>query len=121
MDGPIGAAVDAWFGQRTFLLDDFKSRMEAAVAAYLAAQWQPIETAPRDGTEVILRRDDRVTSGCWTEWTETEAEYHATTGVYLGQSIQGGGACWSSWDGGFVDEEPPTAWQPLPEPPKGAK
>lgn len=89
--------------------------------------WQPIETAPKDGTEILLFRaagiyegrpaDARVTSGAWVEWTETAGEYHGTTGEYLGQSIQDAGASWCSWDGGFTEDAPPTHWMPLPPPP----
>ena len=93
------------------------SRLRAEVSR----QWQPIETAPKDGTEILLARGDRVSSGAWYEWEETCSEYHASTGVYLGQSIQGGGAMWMSQDGGFTDEEPPTHWMPLPSAPVSGK
>ena len=32
---------------------------DAAIAAYEAAQWRPIESAPKDGTEVVLWASDR--------------------------------------------------------------
>lgn len=76
--------------------------------------WQSIATAPKDGTEIILRRGDRVTSGAWIVWSNSESEF-TSTGVYLGMVEYDSGASWSSWDGGFTDEEPPTHWQPLPK------
>ena len=88
--------------------------------------WQPIETAPKDGTTVILYAPFgdgnpgstyRLTPGYWDA-----PEY----GKYLGDC---GGECrcpeyadapepsWMSWDGGFFPDKPPTHWQPLPAPP----
>jgi len=91
-------------------------------------QWRPIETAPKDGTEIILYHPSetfegnqypaRVSAGAWLEWTNTVSEYHASTGVYLGQSVQNEGAMWMSNDGGFREDSPPTHWMPLPEPPE---
>lgn len=96
-----------------------------------AEDWQPIETAPKDGTVVMLFADatvfegkpvgQRVTMGQWEEWVNTASEYHGTTGEYLGQSEQDGGASWISWDGGFTEENPPSHWQPLPAPPDAAR
>lgn len=78
------------------------------------SEWQPIETAPRDGTEVILGSlaqtykgapvPPRVTIGYWTQDDEPEYEY---CDPY-----------WMSWDGGFTKENPPTHWMPLPPPPE---
>lgn len=80
-------------------------------------QWQPIETAPKDGTDVLLFAPGRLTCGHWT----TEAERRSFTGFC-------GGECrcpeyeyiepyWLSWDGGFTTEHPPTHWQPMPTAP----
>lgn len=83
----------------------------------LLQRWQPIETAPKDGTEILLADDSRVTFGKWLapsekpriiyrdgfapepEWDEFEPH-------------------WTSWDGGFTQEHPPTHWMPLPPPPR---
>lgn len=110
----------------TALLETAKSLLAQPAAAPLSG-WMPIETAPKDGTSIMLHATattyqgepvaERVTIGQWEEWTETASEYHATTGEYLGQSIQDGGASWMSWDGGFTEENPPTHWMPLPAAP----
>ncbi|ANC03989.1 hypothetical protein AB688_18480 [Pseudomonas putida] len=80
--------------------------------------WRSIETAPRDGTEIILRKGDRVTAGAWIEWVKSESHFHGTTGVYLGETEIDSGGNWHSWDGGFCDDDEPTHWQPLPAPPQ---
>ena len=80
--------------------------------------WHPIETAPKDGTQIILRNGNRVTAGAWVEWVKTYCEYHSTTGVYLGPSIGDDGSEWASWDGGFAEDDPPTHWMPLPSAPE---
>lgn len=79
--------------------------------------WRTIDSAPLDGTEIILRKGDRVTSGAYIEWTETESHFHGSTGVYLGVTECDSGADWQSWDGGFCKDDAPTHWQPLPAPP----
>jgi hypothetical protein len=62
------------------------------------ADWQPMETAPKDGTRVLL----------WSEeWTA------ACTGQYYGEP-RGWGVF---YDVGMFKHQP-THWQPLPEPPK---
>lgn len=88
----------------------------ARLRAAEADDWIPIESAPLDGSEILLMRGERVTSGARIEWTTTCPEYHSSTGAYLGQSEQDSGASWASWDGGFTEEEPPTHWKRLPKP-----
>lgn len=91
------------------------------------AQWMPIETAPKDGTEIILfgpypendtgHPTRRVTAGFW----------YVPEPPMIGDC---GGECrcpeygepddpqWASMDGGFTAEWPPTHWMPLPSPPE---
>jgi hypothetical protein len=98
-----------------------------ASASCLSPAWQPIETAPKDGTYVLLYApaqeyrgkptEPRLTYGCWMVFEH---------GEYLGDC---GGECrcpeygdtpdpcWHSEDGGFTEEHPPTHWMPLPLPP----
>lgn len=92
------------------------------------SKWLPIETAPKDGTDIILASidqkfdgvpvPDRVTVGHWTVGDEL-----------LRDAGDCGGACrcpeydeieplWISWDGGFTNENPATHWQPMPAPPQ---
>lgn len=80
-------------------------------------EWRPIETAPKEGKEIILCRGDRVTGGQWMdEINETESLYHDESGEYLGRIETGVfiPASWWSCDGGFTQEEPPTHWMPMP-------
>lgn len=78
--------------------------------------WQPIATAPKDGTHVLLSYSGRITYGYWLV---------LEVGKLVGYC---GGVCrcpeydeapdpyWYSDDGGFTEEHPPTHWMPLPEP-----
>jgi|GEM_PF-1728610 len=81
------------------------------------AEWRPIETAPKDGTEIILRKADRVSAGNWIDPVRISTEPHATTGEPV-QLVEHEEGFWQSWDGGFADDDEPTHWMPLPEPPK---
>ena len=79
--------------------------------------WKGIESAPKDGTEIILRNGMRVTSGSWQQWADTESHYD-DAGNFIGTATVDCGAGWCSYDGGFCDDDLPTHWMPLPEPPK---
>ena len=60
--------------------------------------WQPIETAPKDGTEILL-------------W-DKEFEAYAV-GYFLKPLAQ-----WTAFPGGIMDDVSPSHWMPLPEPPE---
>ena len=93
----------------------------AAVDNPPANAWQPIETAPRDGTWVLLAGGEcefheesdnkgRVVTGRWT------IEFRSNTRDPLDEEF----GCWQfAWyDSGVYGEyENPTHWQPLPSPP----
>jgi hypothetical protein len=77
-------------------------------------EWQPIETAPRDGTSVILA----VTGGkngpvvgearWWEEWEEHGGDWYwagNTPGDYHGGPIS------------EINFGTPSHWMPMPEPP----
>ena len=71
--------------------------------------WQPIETAPRDGTEILMTNGVDVSSGQWL------SEYG---GTYDQEGAPNGDGCdagWTDWSGGMQPD--PTHWMPLPPPP----
>lgn len=78
---------------------------EAYQAGYEAArEWLPIETAPKDGTRVLLR----------SKWGVEIAHYDNEC-VWLGP----GGHWVTFYNRSDTEEaEHPTHWQPLPSPPK---
>ena len=77
----------------------------AALDAVRGAGWQPMETAPKDGTHILLLLNRRATIGAWLQ-PEDEDE--------------GGWYCWQEWFG--IARINPNAlhrgWMPLPPPPE---
>lgn len=84
--------------------------------------WQPIETAPKDGTRILL----------WTT-TDGDAELAEYISTINGQAAQISIAQIGSWDSGNPDPDPmwtrsacweidiignPTHWMPIPTPPE---
>lgn len=63
--------------------------------------WQPIETAPKDGTRILLGRGDRV-------WLD---EWWKGIGISGWASL----VAWEQAGGSY--SLPPTHWMPLPDPP----
>jgi hypothetical protein len=66
-------------------------------------KWQPIETAPKDGTRILLFIEDQVIEGHWDD------SWPMWCTAYL--SSHGCGCCSSS-------NEEPTHWMPLPAKPE---
>lgn len=100
----IEAALRAWFSSPWGNNDPHDGQllqnMRAAISAYEAALWQPIETAPIDGTPIIVGH--RPTGSMrWAVWSE---------GFWRdGQD---------SADGRICGCPHPTDWRPLSAPPK---
>lgn len=66
-------------------------------------EWLPIETAPRDGSPVLLvNRAKNIAVGMWL-----------SSGHWAGWVLRGG----SEPNTFFNTHHGPTHWQPLPEPP----
>lgn len=74
-----------------------------------SGEWQPIKTAPKDGTEIILRNGNRVGAACWCTWPSTP-------------EMDDGGEGWSvCFDGDtWEDDKAPTHWMPLPAAPSAS-
>jgi len=88
----IDAALHGWVNEKSPIAN--RLRMIAAAQP----KWQPIESAPKDGTEVLLcSRRGRIASGCWSG-----ADRKNKTGF---------------WTWPYIDQEP-THW--MPTPPAGA-
>lgn len=64
--------------------------------------WQPIETAPKDGEDTILFWDGKVVVGFFLDNSRTARPWK-------GWRLHAG----SAWPPGY-----PTHWMPLPEPPR---
>ena len=77
--------------------------------------WQPIETAPRDGTEILLSNGFVVAQGAYLYDEGGIREHRDLDGNYIGQDESDGYDGWVDFSGGMPD---PTHWMPLPPPPE---
>lgn len=79
--------------------DEIDAAADAAIAAYEAAQWRPIEEAPKDGTFVLLWANGLVELGIWN-----------SEDLMWPWSIDGGADA--------LDSDTPTHFRPLPPAPE---
>ena len=95
----VGNDFDFREGEADLFLREHYTAINDCLSAQ-EPEWQPIETAPRDGTELILAYKGVTYSGRW----------------YVHKSICG-------WVTDFFDcsdcDFEPTHWQALPQPPSG--
>ncbi len=71
------------------------------------AEWQPIETAPKDGTRILLY------------FPVLPKHYDQQSKISVGLSVNRGWWVTALGAGGLYDGETrPTHWTPLPEPPE---
>lgn len=89
---PEGEALDP-------LIDTFSELARDAANALTAREWQPIDTAPQDGSTIVLGGYGWTRRGYWA----------------VDNFIGNGRPTWSSEDGHGCGEV--THWMPLPEPP----
>lgn len=97
---------DKWLGDgicQSVRASDLLASINSVVCE--AGGWRPIETAPKDGSEVILREGSRVGAAGWITWPD---RYDVD-----GSVIEDGGEGWTVGHDG--DEwRTPDAWQPMP-------
>ena len=111
----LRAYAEACSATHPQLAADLKARFGEAQPVAVPP-WQPIETAPKDGTEVLLYAPGRLTYGAWTEPSDVpEIKYR--DGFAPEPEWEEFAPFWSSWDGGFTEDHPPTHWMPLPAAP----
>ena len=91
--------------------DDAMHKALAAINALPGVGWQPIETAPKDGTWVLL------TGGLIDYGWDRDTQPLVVAGQFVGTVWQ------FAWcDGGYYGEyENPTHWMPLPDAPSEEK
>lgn len=77
------------------------------------SDWRPIETAPRDGTWVLLACPKTQLELCVSMGSYYREEERAENGRFIGGE-------WTApdWDGSVSGYLEPTHWMPLPEPPE---
>lgn len=82
-------------------------------------EWRPIETAPKDGTRVLIATPIEgspsiVLSAWWAACFEAKG-FKGTETIWRGAWTDGSVKSWGYEE---MAEYKPTKWQPLPEPPK---
>lgn len=85
-------------------MDDARDRIEALMAE---RQWQPIETAPKDGTDIIVLLTHMERPRAWTgRWHKGLKRWSIDHGMQRYQP---------------AEMAYPTHWMPLPQPPTEGK
>lgn len=91
-------------------------QLRRIVELALSEQWEPIESAPKDGTAIMLTNGKDVAEGHWYFEEGGTTEYRDLDGRYIDQKDNDGYNDWLDWDGGM--QPAPTHWMPLPKPPE---
>lgn len=78
----------------------------------LAASWQPIETAPKDGSRILLWTDTRALADQTYIETICDGEHFAVAQIGVWERCYDGSIGWSIERIGEA-----THWMPLPPPP----
>jgi hypothetical protein len=94
-------------------MDAIIAKVESA--APQAAEWQPIATAPKDGTE-ILTFGGGASRATATRWLPIGPWQHSYNPTHNGGYNRQPGWYWASWSEPVGPIEPST-WTPLPKPP----
>ena len=100
---------------------DASKKVRAAIAALQAEPqgWMPIESAPKDGTHIILSNGATVAEGWWEYQEPYIREKRDIDGRYIDQEESDGFDGWLDCQGGMQPD--PTQWMPLPAAQPGAQ
>ena len=125
-----------WYDARhwTEAVAKYSAQAIAALATPQQGQevegWRPIESAPKDGTDIILGSgpqeyqgnpvEPRVTIGHWMTDEECQERIGDCGGECRCPEYKYHDPYWITWDGGFTEENPPEFWMPLPSTPTAA-
>ena len=94
-------------------IDSLKAELAATQQAVQREPWQPIESAPKDGTWVLL------CGGITDEDDCGGVTVHRPVVAFYGESFYEDGWWFSYWDSDWrTDYNGPTHWMRLPAPPK---
>ncbi len=73
------------------------------------SNWQPIETAPKDGCSILVIENDEINIVSWDQWDSYKR-------CPKGWCVKGS---WQDEQGGYETVDRPTHWMPMPNiPPK---
>ena len=86
---------------------------EKVMKKEMSKDWQPIETAPKDGTVIIGKQGDCIALIFWYKTHRTEAWAHS-----LGVKVKNGKQVKNN--NSVIGLDGISLWMPLPEPPKTA-
>lgn len=100
-DEATALILERFKGKAIYQLDTL---VDLVVYLATANQWRPIETAPKDGTPVLL---------WWPDWTSWPA-----AGFWYEDACEGGNNWKLAGQRSPAYVKPPTHWMPLVEPPK---
>ena len=94
----VAVSAAGWPEQARIVQEIYQPRLRAIAARLEAEEWRPIETAPKDGRDVMLWDSD-LKQAIKAEWCDMADE-------------------WVPSDDGYLEL---THWRPLPAPPADVK